>query len=103
MIHLTMLSDESLECLADLHQCIDMHGILPSQCWNTSIPMLPKPNGGNRLIGLFSFLYRSWAGSRRSYSKEWEPKFDEPFFAAAKGRMATDVVWRTMVEAEAAA
>jgi len=36
MSHLAMLSSESLECLSDMHQCMDIHGIMPSQCRFTS-------------------------------------------------------------------
>lgn len=57
MPHLCMLPSEGLEALATMFQATDVHAFVPRQARAVCMPMLPKPSGGHRLIGLFSFHY----------------------------------------------
>ncbi len=100
--HFSLLSDAALETLAAIMEAMESGGRVPSQIHLVTMPTLPKPSGGFRLIGIFPATYRLWARVRKPYAEAWETNNDRPFFAAAAGRGAVDVVWRQALRAEAA-
>ena len=101
--HLALLSEPGLQALSEILLATDQHGFTPTPTEHISMPMLAKPAGGHRLIGLFSFYYRVWSAGRRPYSAEWEAKWDEAFFAAGKGRGPIEVMWKVAARSEAKA
>ncbi len=64
------------------------------------VPLLPKPKGGHRPIGVFTSPYRLWVKARRPLADAWEARNDRSFWASGKARSAQDVVWRQAVRAE---
>jgi len=95
--HYNLLSDEALECLADLLEIMEVTGHLPSQQRFVAIFLLDKPSGGTRPIGLFTAAYRLWSKARQGQAAEWAARNDRAFFAAGKGRCTTDPAWRHSV------
>ncbi len=51
--HLSLLSDEALEALADIYEAAEALGSWPNQLSLITMPALSKPDGGYRLIGIF--------------------------------------------------
>ncbi len=100
--HFSLLSDAALETLAAIMEAMERGGRVPSQIHMITMPTLPKASGGCRLIGIFPAAYRLWARVRKPYAEAWETENDRPFFAAAAGRGAVDVVWRQALRSEAA-
>ncbi len=76
-------------------------GIWPSQISLVTTPMLPKPKGGFRVIGLMPALYRVWAKARRTTAEEWEKRFQRGYFAAAPGTGTVDIAWAQAAKQEA--
>ncbi len=70
--HFALLGDEGLATVAELLEVIEATGMWPSQVSLVTTPMIPKPKGGFRVIGLMPSLYRLWAKARRSAALEWE-------------------------------
>jgi hypothetical protein len=60
-----LLSDEALEWLISIYMYCEKVGRLPSQANFTVLVGIPKPAGGERLIGLLSSFYRVWVRLRR--------------------------------------
>ncbi len=100
--HLSLLSDGALEALADIYEAAEALGSWPSQLSLITMPALPKPDGGYRLIGIFTAAYRVWARARRPLADQWESTHDRPYFAAGAHRSPVDAVWRQSLRAEAA-
>ena len=103
MSHYAMLSDASLQALAALFAITDATGLVPKQIARIVCPMLPKKNGGCRLIGLYPSYYRLWAKSWGPVIARWERDIEEPWMTAVRGQSPTSLVYRTAVEAEHAA
>ncbi len=100
--HFSMLCAPALETLGVLFQAMEAASLWPSQVHLVTMPALPKPLGGFRLIGIFAAIYRIWSKARRPEAQEWEEAHDRPFFACGADRSAIDVVWRQAMRAEAA-
>ncbi len=101
MRHYTLLSDPALSVVASMFRCMELLGALPPQLDLVTIPMLPKPKGGFRAIGIFPSLYRLWARTRKPEADAWEEAHRRPYYSAAAGRSAQDTVWRQAIRAEA--
>ncbi len=102
MRHYALLSDGSLEVLADIVLVIEYLGHLPRQLRFAVMPLIAKARGGHRGIASLVGLYRLWARLRREATRAWEAANDRPYFAAGKGRGPQDAVWRQAARAEAA-
>ncbi len=100
--HFELLGDEPLHALADLYEAAESLGSWPDQMSLVTMPALPKPGGGYRLIGIFAATYRIWARARRPLADEWESRNERAYFAAGSDRSPTDAVWRQALRAEAA-
>ncbi len=100
--HLSLLSDAALEALSDVYEAAEALGSWPNQLNLITMPALPKPDGGYRLIGIFTAAYRVWARARRPLADQWESAHDRPYFAAGAHRSPVDAVWRQSLRAEAA-
>ncbi len=55
------LTDDALTTLATLLQAVEVSGRWPRQVRMVMTPLLPKPKGGFRPIGLMAGVYRLWA------------------------------------------
>ena len=101
MCHYQHICDEGLEVLSGMFEAFELSTIFPPQ-WNMlGMPLLPKPAGGHRTIGIFPSGFRLWAKCRRSYCDEWERHHTRAFWGAGAGKRPLDPVWRWAVRAEA--
>ncbi len=100
--HMALLSDPALAALGTLYQAMEAAAMWPTQIGLVTMPALPKPLGGFRLIGIFAAVYRIWSKARRPEAQAWEDAHDRPYFACGADRGAIDVVWRQAMRAEAA-
>ena len=101
MRHYALLDDEGLSALAIILEAIESIGWLPPQLRLVLVLLIEKATGGLRPIGIFVSLYRLWGKARRPICDKWEAGNDRIYFAAGKGRSASDAVWRQAVKAEA--
>ncbi len=99
--HFGMLSEGALLALAAILEMVELLGAWPAQLDLVLMPLIPKPRGGFRPIGLLPGLYRLWAKARRAEADRWEAKHQRPFFAAVAGVGPMDVVWRQAAKQEA--
>ncbi len=99
--HFGLLSEGALLALAAILEMVELLGAWPKQLDLVMMPLLPKPKGGYRPIGLLPGLYRLWAKSRRAEADRWEAQHQRPFFAAAAGVGPMDAVWRQAARQEA--
>ena len=96
------LSDDLLDSFALLLMALERLGLWPEQIDQILIALIPKPDGGRRPVGLLPTLVRMWEKSRRPIVQEWRQKVKRKYNWAAKGRSATDAVWKQAILAEAA-
>ena len=99
---LALLSDEGLEVLGLILHAVETAGKWPTQVRTLLVVLLAKPTGGFRPIALFAAVFRVWGRARRETAAAWESQYELEYFAAGRGRSATDAVWRAAVLAEAA-
>ena len=71
--------------LSMLVRVIELTGLMPSGVQHIHVPLLEKPQGGYRPIGLFPSLYRVYMKLRQPAFMQWEKEHDRPFFAQGKG------------------
>ena len=95
------LDDEGLEALSLIYRAIERRGSWPSQVAAVAMPLIPKPSGGHRPIGLMSGIYRLWAKARRPEAEKWERANPRAFFAAEGGNGPADTIWRQAARQEA--
>ena len=102
--HYANASVQARECFAVIWEACELSGVFPEQAADVQAPLIPKktPEDGLRDLCLFTGFYRVGMKARQEYCKEWEAKNDAPFLAAAKGRSASDAVWRAAIKTEAA-
>ncbi len=99
--HFALLSDQALAALATIYEAVELLGAWPKQLDLVIMPLIPKPKGGFRPIGLLAGAYRLWAKARRGEADRWEAQNQRPYFAAAAGSGPLDAVWRQAVRQEA--
>ena len=100
--HIALLSDSGLRALALVLQAAEAGSVWPTALAAILLPLLEKPTGGYRTIGVFPAVVRVWGKLRADMMAEWEDRHDLPSFSAGKGRAAEDVPWRIGVLAEEA-
>ncbi len=99
--HFFLLSDAALDSLAAILEMVEILGAWPSQVDLVVMPLLPKPRGGYRPIGLLPGIYRLWAKARRAEADRWEAANPRSYFAAASGTGPIDAVWKQAARQEA--
>jgi hypothetical protein len=67
----------------------------------TTMPLIEKPSGGFRAIGMMTMLYRVWAKARRPYADKWEDSHRRGYWSADKANGPADTVWRQEARQEA--
>ena len=100
MRHFNLMTDECLEALGKVYTIAETIGFFPKQLRAVPVPLLPKPKGGHRPIGIFPSVYRLWTKARRAEAEKWESKNDRGYWATGKGRGAHDAVWKQAVKME---
>ncbi len=99
--HLSLLSNAALESLAVIYETAERLGSWPSQVELITLPTIPKPSGGCRLIGIFAAICRVWSKARRDIASDWELRNDRGYFASGADRCTADTVWLQSAAAEA--
>ncbi len=99
--HFALLCDDALDALSHLLLAVEMTGRWPSQIGLVPMPLIPKPKGGYRGIGILPGLYRLWAKARRPMAEAWERDNPRGYLAAAIGSGALGAVWRKAARQEA--
>ncbi len=97
---LAHLCDAALAVLALILQAVEVGGAWPRQLALVVTPLLPKPKGGFRPIGLMPAAYRVWAKARRRWADEWEQRNARPYLSAARGNGSLDTMWRLAARQE---
>ena len=90
-----------MDALAGILDCVESMGTWPTQIRLITMPLLPKPKGGVRTIGMMPAVQRLWAKARRCEATEWEDRNQRKYFAAATGNSPVDTVWRQAARQEA--
>ena len=102
MRHFGLVSDLGLQALGSMYMAMEVHGFPPKQVSDVLVPLLEKPTGGYRPIGLRSPFYRMWSKIRKPYCDEREREHWRLYFAASAGKSPVDPVWRAALAAEEA-
>ena len=84
-----------------LYRAIEKRGMWPTQVAAATMPLIPKPSGGHRPIGLLCGVYRLWAKARRPVAQQWERDNPRTFFCAEEGNGPADTMWRLAARQEA--
>ena len=101
-MHFSMIDDTSLEVVAKMLTVIECLGHFPRQLSVITFPLIPKPKGGVRPIGLFSGLFRLWSRARRPLADRWLADNPRPYRACGAHRSPETCVWRQALRGEAA-
>ena len=88
------------ECVILVLHAVELLGQWPKQVRICLFALIDKPEGGLRGIGLYPGLRRIWIRVRKGCCQTWAGLNKRPYFAAAAGTSAEDVVWRQAVRAE---
>jgi hypothetical protein len=99
--HASLLCRKGKEAMGGLCEAIELLGALPSQLKLITMPLIGKPSGGFRAIGMMTMLYRVWAKARRKYADEWEDAHKRPYWSADKANGPADTIWRQEARQEA--
>ena len=67
------------------------------------IVLLPKPDGGNRPIGLFPSAIRLWMRARVKALRQWERENSRPGLYGSSGMGAAKAAWKSAWHAETTA
>ncbi len=99
--HLSMLCKAGREAVAALWEAMELLGDLPQQLKLVTMPLMAKPQGGYRAIGMMTALYRVWAKARRVEATAWEEKHARSYWSADRGNAPADTIWRQEARQEA--
>ncbi len=99
--HFSLLSDGGLEVVAALMEAAELLGCVPRQLQLATMPLIGKPKGGYRGIGVLPGFYRVWGRARRREADAWERQHKRAYFSASEGNGAVDTVWRQAARQEA--
>eukprot|EP00959_Pyramimonas_sp_CCMP1952_P455828 9472180-Pyramimonas_sp.AAC.1 len=62
--------------------------------WTAMMVFLPKPDGGQRPIGLMPLLARIWSRVRQGYTAKWERSLEQPpFWGTSASRGCDKAAW----------
>eukprot|EP00959_Pyramimonas_sp_CCMP1952_P358197 7500191-Pyramimonas_sp.AAC.1 len=76
-------------------------GMLPKQLAWIIMPMLPKPQGGHRLIISYASAYRVWQRMRICEYDMLMKVLGRKYWGAGKGRSPIDSAWTLAARTEA--
>ncbi len=99
--HLSLLCKEGRQAVAAIWEAMELLGDLPRQLKLVTMPLLAKPQGGYRAIGMMAALYRVWAKARRIEATAWEQAHARSYWSADRGNAPIDTVWRQEARQEA--
>ncbi len=99
--HASLLCEGGRGAIGALCEAMELLGALPSQLRLVTMPLIEKPSGGFRAIGLMTMVYRIWAKARRPYADRWEESHRRPYWSADKANGPADTVWRQEARQEA--
>ena len=102
MRHFTMLPKEGLLAWGRFFVLIERIAVWPRAMWCVQMPLLEKPKGGYRGIGILPGAYRLWARVRRPWARAWEQQHRNPRLVACAGISCIDVIWRHATRCEGA-
>ena len=92
--HLAQLSDGALIALRQCLIAIVRIASLPSLVRLLKVVLLPKPDGGDRPIGLFASVIRVWAKFLfAQHVGPWQARNARPYFFGEQGKTCEDAVW----------
>ena len=94
---LRMAPDKALEELAELFQMMDALCLPPIQILCTIIALIPKPDNGERPIGILSFIYRIYARLHKIDIEEWETMTRTEWDTAIAGNSALQAALKRML------
>ena len=97
---LLRLSDEVIAALLRILFLCECKGVWPRHSSLVVIALLPKSGWGLRPIGLFPWLPKVWAKTRRDSIPEWEALNSRGYLFAGAGRGAEHAVWKQAARAE---
>ena len=97
---LRYLPDEAYEEIAALFRAMDALILPPLQMMQTIIALIGKPDGGERPIGLLSFLYRVYMKLHRLEVEQWEQDSPAPWDQAVKGNSALRTALKALLRDE---
>ena len=96
---LLQVSGQGLDALARLLMRIEAAGHWPSGLI-TLMAVLPKPTGGDRLIGILPVICRVWGRVRYPITAQWLHNHRHECFWACKGRSSSDAAFAHDLETE---
>ena len=79
------LEEEHVEGLKDIMNEAESKMVAPAQALLSIIPLLSKPQGGDRPVVLAALFYVIWSGVRNPDISPWEAGFVAFWDAAVKG------------------
>ncbi len=100
---LAEITDDMMEVYIDIMVTCELLGRIPERVALVIILLLNKKSGGRRPVGILPTLYRVWAAIRKPLLHAWERNWSRNFFAAGRGKSATDAAWHRALRAEHAA
>ncbi len=101
--HWTLLSPAAKRATGALCEAVELLGALPTQLSLVTMPLISKPQGGHRAIGMIAALLRVWARARRPLAEKWEENHRRGYWSADRGNSPLDTIWRQEARQEAAA
>ena len=97
-----LLPESALQFLADGFSIFAVNGAVATRASYLTNPLIPKPTGGFRPIGVLSSWLRLFGGAAAPWGKDWAVDFAtaHPDLAAGPGRSSIQPVWRAAARAQ---
>ena len=91
-----LLSQPLLNAMATSMEIFSCAGLAPRQAMLVTAPLIPKPTGGQRPIGIFSAWKRLWSKTNRQVGRRWLEEYarGNPILAAVPGKTSVDPACR---------
>ena len=98
------MAEPSIQALAVFFQLFSESGVAPTPSRAVVNPLVPKPAGGHRPIGIFSSWYRLWGATCKAVGRSWFEAYTatRPALAAAPNRHTVEPIWRVAARTQAA-
>ena len=97
-----LLSEPMLDAPATSMEMFSCAGLAPRQAMIITAPLIPKPTGGQRPIGIFSAWKRLWSKTNRQIGRQWLEGYARchPIIAAVPGQTSIDPACRVAAAAQ---
>ena len=82
------MPDEAIEGLIEIFHMMDQYAVPPIQILNSILALIPKPDLGERPIGILSYIYRLYARLHKIEIDEWEATTRVEWDTAVQGNSA---------------